>query len=173
MEKCGIVEWDNRFLVGIQLIDDQHKELVRLINDFYLGCFTEDENAKLHFKLTVYGLVNYIKYHFASEEQVLERIRYPDINAHKRQHSEFVRELLERLEHFEQNRVFSIKNFIRYLRDWMVTHMTLIDKKYATYIHFINGHAAGRDFHEAPVERRPAPWIRREPAEVPSEIFFG
>jgi hemerythrin len=173
MEKCGIVEWDNRFLVGIQLIDDQHKELLRLINNFYLGCLTEDESARTHFKLTIHVLVNYIKYHFASEEQLLERIRYPDIGAHKRRHGEFVREIFERLEHFERNRNFSIKNFIRYLRDWLIAHMTLIDKKYATYIHFINGHTAGRDIREVPVERRKLPRLRLEPAEVPSEIFFG
>ncbi|MDR1238491.1 MAG: bacteriohemerythrin [Treponema sp.] len=177
MEKNNIVEWDNRYTVGIQLIDDQHKELLRLINCFYLGCINGEENTKSQLRLSAHGLVGYIKYHFATEEQFLERIKYPDRAAHKRQHDEFIRETLERAEHFDRSRAASPKNFVRYIRNWILAHITLIDKKYATYIYFINGqiNAAGRELYEVPAMWRAGPqaFIGSKGIETPSEIFLG
>jgi hemerythrin len=177
MEKNSIVEWDSRYAVGIQLIDDQHRELLKLINNVHLGCLEENEDTKIRFKLTVHGLINYTKYHFSTEEQLLERIKYPDSAAHKRQHDEFIRDILDRVERFERGRTVSPKSFIRYIRDWVVTHITLIDKKYATYIHFINGQgsAAGRGSYsyDVPAFRKTGTIFFSEPEEIPSELFFG
>jgi hemerythrin len=175
MDKYGIVEWDNRYAVGIQLIDDQHRQLLKLVNNICLGCMKDDEGAKNYFRLTIHGLVNYIKYHFVTEEQLLEQIEYPDSAAHKRQHDEFIRDIVERAESFERGRTISPKGYIRYIRDWMVTHITLIDKKYATYIHFINSHVSVPAYgvQDAPVSRRAVPAEVPAPQETPSELFFG
>jgi hemerythrin len=175
MESRTTADWNDRYLVGIQLIDDQHRELLRLIDNFYLGCSKDDETAKTTFKLTVHGLISYIKYHFATEEQLLERIKYPDISAHKRQHAEFTRDILERIDNFERGKTFSPRCFIRYVRDWILTHMALIDKKYATYIHFVNGqvNVPGRSVYEVPALRETYPAARPEYDESPSEMFFG
>jgi hemerythrin len=172
MENSGMIEWDERYSVGIQTIDDQHRELLRLINIFYLSCAGEGESAKASFKLLVRGLINYIKYHFAAEEQLLERIKYPDISAHKRQHKEFTRYILEKTENFERGKALSLGNFARYIRDWMITHITLIDKKYTTYIHFANSQLAGRMVYEFP-ETRSYEKFFADSEEVPSEIFLG
>lgn len=171
MEHNAIVEWDERYSVGIQLIDDQHQELLRLINNFCLACAMDDEGAKTNFMLMIHGLVNYIKYHFAAEEQLLERIKYPDSAAHSRQHKEFIRDILERIENFQRGRAFSLKNFARYIKDWMLTHIALIDKKYATYIHFVNNQANDRLMYETPS----LPKLRNFGAESeePSEMFLG
>jgi hemerythrin len=181
MEKNGTVDWDSRYTVGIQLLDDQHKELLKLINTCYLGCLSEDEAVKKHLMVNIHGLINYIRYHFSTEEQLLERIKYPDGAAHKRQHNEFIQEIVERLKDIERDQIISTKAFVRYIRDWMVTHITLIDKKYATYIHFINGQpAAGWDFRDGPPVRMGRPLFAVSgksfceiTREVPPEVFFG
>ncbi|MDR1100702.1 MAG: bacteriohemerythrin [Treponema sp.] len=173
MEKNNTVEWDDRYTVGVQMIDEQHKELFNMINNFYPGCLKEDEKANIHFKLMVYGFINYSKYHFATEEQFLERLKYPDSLAHKRQHDEFIRVLLERMDKIELGQPVSFKHFTRYIRDWLVTHITLIDKKYATYIHFINGQIKTADKNPLPVIHKTGQFHLAEPAEIPSEIFFG
>jgi hemerythrin-like metal-binding protein len=175
MEKQGIVEWNDRYAVGIQHIDDQHRVLLRLINNLYRDYSGEDAGTNPRFNLAVYGLINYIKYHFAGEEHILVRMKYPDYAAHKGQHDEFVRELLERMDNLGRRRAASPKNLIRYIRDWMVTHITLIDKKYATYVQFINGqiNSAGRGFYSVPPMRMPQPGFSSGSAEIPTELFFG
>jgi hemerythrin-like metal-binding protein len=171
MEHNAIAEWDERYSVGIQSIDDQHQELLRLINNFCFACTVYDEGAKPNFTLMIHGLVNYIKYHFDAEEQLLERIKYPDIAAHRRQHTEFMRDILERVENFQRGGAFPLKNFAHYIRDWMITHFTLIDKKYATYIHFVNSQVNSRLAGETPV--LPKLGIFAAEAEAPSEMFLG
>jgi hemerythrin len=175
MEKSSIVEWNDRYAVGIQQIDDQHRVLLRLINNLYRDCSREEPESKKCFDMAIYGLINYIKYHFSGEEHILEQIKYPDYAAHKRQHDEFIRDILERVENSEQRRTGSPKNCVRYIRDWMLTHITLIDKKYATYIQFINGQInnAGRGFFSVPAMRMPQPEFLSGPGEIPSELFFG
>jgi hemerythrin len=172
MENKSLAEWDDRYSVGIQLIDDQHKELLRLINTFYAGCMEAGENTKFNFMLAAHGLINYVKYHFAVEEQFLERIKYPDIIAHGQQHKGFIKDILEKIEKYERGKAFSLKNFARYIRDWLLTHMALIDKKYATYIHFVNNHVNSRLLYEIPAVRN-LEALRIESEDVPSEMFLG
>ena len=85
------IGWDDRYSVGIQLIDDQHKELIKLTNRLYIDCLTGGEGTQDYFKFALRRTMDYIEYHFSSEEQLLEKMRYPDRQNHKKQHEDFFR----------------------------------------------------------------------------------
>ncbi|MDR2760168.1 MAG: bacteriohemerythrin, partial [Spirochaetaceae bacterium] len=96
-----IVEWDDRYLVGIPLVDEQHKELIRLTNTLYESCLQGDEAARENFKVAIQGTVAYVKFHFSAEEQILKNVNYPDFAVHKKEHEEFVKQVLEEVKAFE------------------------------------------------------------------------
>jgi hemerythrin len=129
-----LVEWDDRYSVGIQLIDDQHKELINLTNILYAGCLAGDAAAQKYFLETVHGTVDYVKYHFSAEERILENVRYPDIVEHKRQHESFVKQIFDDVKSFEEGKKFVPNVFVRYLKDWILTHIAVTDRKYSNYI---------------------------------------
>ncbi|MDR2069692.1 MAG: bacteriohemerythrin [Spirochaetaceae bacterium] len=129
-----IVEWDDRYLIGIPLIDDQHKELIRLTNALYESCLQGDEAARESFKIAIQGTVDYVKFHFSAEERVLQNVNYPEFAVHKKQHEEFVKQILEEVKAFEEGKKFVPNVFVRFLRDWILTHIAMADKKYAAYI---------------------------------------
>jgi hemerythrin len=129
-----IIEWDDRYLIGIPLVDEQHKELIRLTNDLYEGCLQGGEAARANFKIAIQGTVDYVKFHFSAEEQILRNINYPEYAAHKKQHEEFVKQVLEEVKNFEEGKKFVPNVFVRFLRDWILTHIAMADKKYAQYI---------------------------------------
>ncbi|MFP3089423.1 bacteriohemerythrin [Treponema sp. TIM-1] len=129
-----IVEWDDRYLIGIPLIDEQHKELIRLTNNLYESCLQGDEAARENFRIAIQGTVDYVKFHFGAEEQILKNVNYPEFTAHKKQHEEFVRQVLEEVKNFEEGKKFVPNIFVRFLRDWILTHIAMVDKKYAEYI---------------------------------------
>jgi hemerythrin len=133
-EEILLVEWDNRYSIGIPFIDDQHKELVRLTNELYQGCLKGDEAAKAFFAKTVKGTVDYVKYHFSAEEKLLENVKYPELPNHKKFHEAFVKQLLDNVRSFQEGKKFVPNVFVRFLRDWILSHIAVEDKKYAAYI---------------------------------------
>jgi hemerythrin len=134
MSNQAFVEWDDRYSVGIPLVDAQHKELIRLTNDLYNACLEGTEAVKAPFKEAIRGTVDYVKYHFAAEEKILENVRYPEIALHKKEHESFVRKILEGVKDFEEGKKFVPNVFVRYLKDWILAHIAVEDRKYADYI---------------------------------------
>jgi hemerythrin len=134
MDDDILVEWDDRYSVNIQLIDDQHKELINMTNSLYKGCLSGDEAARSYFMETIRGTVDYVKYHFSAEEKMLENVKYPDIVQHKREHESFIKQILEDVEKFQEGKKFVPNVFVRFLKDWILTHIAVQDKKYSEYI---------------------------------------
>ncbi|AEF84340.1 hemerythrin family protein [Treponema primitia ZAS-2] len=134
MESEDLVKWEDRYSVGIQLMDDQHKELIRLTNELYKSCLASDEAARAYFTTTIKATVDYVKYHFAAEEKLLENIKYPDIGNHKKWHESFVKQVLEDAQNFEDGKKFVPNTFVRFLKDWILSHIAVEDQNYALYI---------------------------------------
>jgi hemerythrin len=128
-----LVEWGKRYATGIPLIDEQHKELINLTNKLFEACL-DGEQTELVFKDTVRGVADYINYHFSAEEQMLEKINYPELAEHKKQHALLVKQVLENIRLFEEGRKFIPNSFVRAMKDWILTHIAVMDQRYAEYI---------------------------------------
>jgi hemerythrin len=130
----NIVEWDDRYSVGVPLIDEQHKKLIDVTNKLFKGCLRGDDEARRYFMKTIHEAVSYVKYHFSTEEKIFERINYPNMAAHKAQHQEFVKEVIREVTSFQEGRKFVPNKFVRFLKDWILTHIAVSDKQYAVYL---------------------------------------
>ena len=130
-----LVEWSDAFSVGNKRIDSQHKELVRITNEFYEGVQMGGVMAKVYFMKTIQGAVMYVKTHFSTEEEIMQKVNYPYYEAHKKQHEDFVAEVLRQVKTFEGvDPRFNAEEFARFLRDWVLTHIAGSDKKYIPYL---------------------------------------
>ncbi|MDR3123764.1 MAG: bacteriohemerythrin [Treponema sp.] len=134
MEQDVFVEWEDRYSVGIPMIDEQHKELIRLTNELYKGCLAGEETARAYFMTAVKGTVDYVKYHFGMEEKLLQNVKYPELAEHKREHEAFVKNILEEVQSFKEGKKFVPNIFVRYLKDWILSHIAVADRRYAAYI---------------------------------------
>ncbi|MDR0525304.1 MAG: bacteriohemerythrin [Spirochaetaceae bacterium] len=128
------IAWEDRYALGIPAVDEQHQELLNLTNELYEACRLGDEAAGKLFKDTIRRTVDYVKKHFSAEEQILERIAYPELASHKLEHEAFVKKVLEEVKNFEGGKTFVPNQFVRFLRDWILAHIAVSDKKYAEYI---------------------------------------
>jgi hemerythrin len=134
MENEVFVEWDDRYSVGIPLIDSQHRKLIELTSSLYDACLEGTDAAASNFRSAIHSMVDYVKYHFSAEEKLLESSRYPGLTAHRKEHEGFVIKVLQDVRDFEEGKKFVPNVFVRYLRDWILAHIAVEDKKYADYI---------------------------------------
>ncbi|MCL2192588.1 MAG: bacteriohemerythrin [Treponema sp.] len=128
------IPWEDRFAVGIPLVDNQHKELLNLANALHDTCRQGKEFVPEGFKKTAGAAVEYVKVHFSTEEKIMERVNYPGMAEHKAEHQKFVRKVLEEVRNFEDGVSFVPNRFVAFLKDWILSHIALMDKKMADYV---------------------------------------
>jgi hemerythrin len=129
-----IVIWDDKYATGIQLIDNQHKELVSLTNELFHACVDGDEAIGDVFKETMRRMVEYVHFHFGAEQEMMQRVKYPEYPEHKKQHDAFVRSVLESVKDYNEGKKLVPNHFVRSLRDWILSHIALSDKLYVPFI---------------------------------------
>ena len=127
-----IVAWDEKLATGIELIDSQHKELIELTNKLYQACLTGNEGAV--FKEAMGRMVNYVRFHFGAEQELLQRIHYPAYPDHKKQHDTLVKDILDSCKAASEGKNFVANNFVRTLKDWIFSHIMITDRMYANYV---------------------------------------
>ena len=133
-QNSTIVEWSENYATGIKLIDKQHRELVSLTNELYRACTTGDEEIGTVFKEAMSRMVEYVRFHFNAEQELLHRINFPDYPEHKRQHESLVKDILEAAKHYNEGMNFVPNNFVRTLKDWVFGHIAVSDKIYTSYV---------------------------------------
>ncbi|MEI8012113.1 MAG: bacteriohemerythrin, partial [Candidatus Omnitrophota bacterium] len=87
-----IFKWDDLFLTGVSKMDDQHKRLVRMVNDLYRAM--KSQRTKDVLNGIVDQLIDYTAQHFRDEEAVMLRARYPKLDQHKQMHKDLVEKVL-------------------------------------------------------------------------------
>lgn len=126
------VSWDDKLSVGIQVIDDDHKRLLTLINNLQTAVYYPTGEA--FERQALKELVDYTKYHFQREEELMASHEYPDFEAHKRQHEEMIARVQRFLESYEQNREGTIEEMTGFLKSWLLNHIAGTDQKYSPYL---------------------------------------
>ena len=127
------ITWNDNFTVGIKLIDDQHKELVNITNELYDACLKGGDEAAACFKKTIRMMVNHAKEVFTYEEDLFQQTSYPAMAQHKAQHREFIKTILEHEKKFQSGVRFAPNSFVRYLMDWISSHIAVSDKNFGIY----------------------------------------
>ena len=127
------VFWDDQFLVNFELIDNQHKELVRMTNELFEGCKIGKTAADSAFLKTIRGALEYAQTHFFTEEKYMKQVSYPDLDEHKQEHALFVTNVITAVKDFEDNKSEPLV-LARFLKQWLLNHIAKSDKKYAPYL---------------------------------------
>jgi len=129
----NLVTWSKTFSVGIKTIDDQHKELLELVNDMYNHIVGDKKEEKAYFKKVIKKTVKYIKVHFATEEKILKAIKFVGFSEHKKAHDSFILKVVENVKDYEDGKTVLLASITHFLKDWILTHIAIMDKQYFEY----------------------------------------
>ena len=133
-EKDQFVSWKDEYSVGIAVIDDDHRKLLNLINQFQTAVFyrTGEQFEDEAFA----ALIEYTQTHFEREEQLMSENGYPDFEAHQAEHRKMIDLVEARMaEHSKQGRQKAMEAMATYLRDWLINHINGTDQAYAGFLH--------------------------------------
>ena len=129
----AFIEWGDALSVTVDAMDSEHKELVRLINELH-DAITVNKDKEVLGKVFD-GLVQYTVFHFASEEQLMEDVGYPDLPKHRELHQDLVSQVGKLKEKYDSGEGDSVSvDVMEFLRDWLVNHIQGTDKKYGEFI---------------------------------------
>lgn len=127
------VEWSDAFSVGVEEIDDQHKQLVHMINELHEG-IDGGWGAEAKEKVFV-ELAEYARVHFATEESLMSISNYPGSKGHKGQHHGLNEIVKEHISQYAQGSA-NISNYdlLLFLKKWLINHIMEEDKKLGTHL---------------------------------------
>jgi len=133
------MKWTDDLSVGIDVIDEQHKELISRIND--LVDSVRQHSCKYKIGDVIKFLEDYIVIHFGEEEELMQKYGYPEYKAHKAQHEYFMREFaelrkeLEKLEGGKKRGSYDLSvETNRIVVDWILDHIAKVDKRLGAHL---------------------------------------
>jgi hemerythrin len=132
-KKTDLVTWSPRFSVGIKLIDDQHKGLLNLVNNMFNHIPGNEADERKYFRRVIKQATEYVKVHFSTEEKLMIRTKFPGYAAHKRSHDTFITAVVHNVWEYDMGRRFALVEFTRFLREWILTHIAVMDKQFFSY----------------------------------------
>ncbi len=130
------MKWNDEYAVGIQEIDEQHQVLIDLLAEF-----EQAVAGKAHWN-TVQPLIarirEYVKFHFAVEESLMQIVRYPGLAAHRSEH-QLLLEQITALEH-RVLRQEDKEDLLSMLHSWLFEHIISSDQPFGR--HALDQHAS-------------------------------
>jgi len=125
------IQWDERLSVGISDIDKQHQQLLELCNEAFQAIskgMTETE-----FKEIIAQLRQFVKLHFTTEEELMEKYKYPRRDEHRAEHVKLTQTVKEFHSSGYRHEHVPPEQLKAFLTDWIVNHIIRHDLSYVKH----------------------------------------
>lgn len=126
------LDWLPTYNVGHKNIDNQHREIVDMVNRLHNSILENRVNEEVARVLV--DLMNYTKYHFDEEENVMYDNGYPLLKEHIKIHRDLINRIGGYLIKLRSGQKVSVFQLIGFLREWLVKHILDEDMRYKPYL---------------------------------------
>lgn len=123
-------EWNKRFNIGVDSIDNAHRKLFSIVRRL-IHLSKDENNGQWACAEGIKYFKNYTIEHFADEEAYMRSIGYRDYELHKRLHDDMRYKTLPALEkdltesHYSQE---AIQHFLGICLGWLTAHILIEDR---------------------------------------------
>ncbi len=128
-----MIEWDEQYEMGIEVIDEQHKELIRITGELsvLLTSAVQGEDIYDEMVAIIQRLTDYTVYHFKYEEEIFERLNYEYREAHVEEHNQLISQISKLdLRAVDEDQVTYGKKILKFLISWVFKHISGSDFLY-------------------------------------------
>jgi hemerythrin len=125
--------WKASYSVQNTTMDAQHKKLISILDDLHRAIESGQKTSLLD--RTFQDLIAYTKYHFKTEELLMEQQQYPGMADHKFEHQVLTRRVELFKQSYEAGKVALIPmSLLIFLQEWLTKHILGTDKKLGEYL---------------------------------------
>jgi hemerythrin len=129
----ALMTWNESMSVGVQVLDEDHKKLIALLNELHEGILGGHSDEALGHVLD--ELFHYTRTHFLREEQYFQRTDYPGSSLHKKEHAKLMTTAGDLQKRFKtgSTTILSLET-MNFLKGWVSHHILESDKAYGPHL---------------------------------------
>ncbi len=120
------MEWSEKFNIGIDVIDNQHRQILDYINALEKNSGDRCAGAN---QRSLDDLIDYTQSHFSFEENLLSQVNYQYLPSHRGIHELFVKRLNDCRQRFANGESVE-HDLYRLLSKWLINHIQHDDQDY-------------------------------------------
>ena len=130
----GKMQWQENLSVGIESIDNQHKQWFEYLNKAAEAVASQKNQAQI--SKTLNFLIDYTEAHFSTEEKYMTDCNYAGLQEHKAKHNELRTTLANLIKDFEEEGVTSklAQSIHTFLGNWLIQHIHEVDMKFGAFV---------------------------------------
>ncbi|MFH0785963.1 MAG: bacteriohemerythrin [Pseudomonadota bacterium] len=127
----SIIKWRDSYNTGVAHFDREHHKIIELIERMYVALRNELDKETV--EEVCREAISYTEVHLANEERAMIAIHYPGLEEQKTEHLRMKKEVEKFQELIEANYKEGATGLYHFLRDWLINHILVCDKKYGPY----------------------------------------
>ncbi|MBE6449844.1 MAG: bacteriohemerythrin [Alphaproteobacteria bacterium] len=131
-----LATWRDSMNLNYAPLDDEHRAFLDVVNQAFMASQVDDFQM---IEKVFEKCYDYARNHFSHEEDIMERIQFPDIENHMRSHQVFIHNVSEMRQQFDvapsidEKRKLSRK-LANFLNVWLLGHIMSRDKAFKPYL---------------------------------------
>ena len=126
------VQWSEKFSVGVRELDQQHQQLIKLLNLLISTQGTINTHSET-ISDTLMAMTRYAQAHFKAEESLMAAYGFPGLEEQKIQHCDFRKKTVD----FSTTITLGVEQvpdaLLEYLADWLTHHILEVDMAYRSF----------------------------------------
>lgn len=122
----AIVTWGPKMEIGVPEIDLQHRNLVAIANHLHDAISANQAQQAVDWILE--ELTLYVKFHFDSEERLMQELDYVDTEKHQLEHKEMLKAIRRFKKHFHAGEPRVEREVMDFLGGWLLQHIMGTDR---------------------------------------------
>ena len=128
------IEWNDNLSVDGGLIDEQHKKLIKRLND--VSEAVENKQGPNIISKTLSFLLDYTDFHFSTEEKHMKKHNFPGFQEHHIAHEQFKEPLTRLEEDFKEEGATNAlaEALDSFLVNWLIVHIENMDQIFGKFV---------------------------------------
>ncbi|MGA2183462.1 MAG: bacteriohemerythrin [Bryobacteraceae bacterium] len=128
----GIFTWNDGYLLGVPIIDSEHKTLFAIADELNESIIHGDNTRTQKNLLT--RLINAFITHFEHEEGLMSHYQYPDLEDHADEHRTLSAQMIKLKQRLDAGALTIPMDAMQTLRNWFDRHIRRYDQLVVRHI---------------------------------------